>query len=421
MSNRTHTVVTGDTLFKIAMRYYGDGWKYPRIYAANPFIKNPDLIFPGQVLIIPELEIDKPEEEEIIDIANSDSEVSITVDGKKFNYFQSVDIDVNFDKIAEFVFSFPFDYNDDNVKRAFAPFKQQAIEIFIGNERLTTGYITRVMPESTQDSSTLTVSGYARCGIIFDRYMPTSSFPLSFDGLDLKQIAEKLCQPFSVKAKFSDTSGAKFQKADKVVMKIDETPGDFLVELAKKRGFIITSDRNGDLFFQKLNPSLQSVFSLEGGKPPVLSTQGTEYDLSKRYSDVSCFTTNNQKGAGKIQTETDSELKKNGIVKPLIFDASDSNEGSLKDIAKDRVGRSQGEAVNVVLTVEGWRKSDNKLWVANEIIDYVNPADMIYRKTNFLVRQVRYLKNENAQTTTLTLALPESYNGNSLEVFPWEI
>ena len=43
-------------------------------------------------------------------------------------------------------------------------------------------------------------------------------------------------------------------------MKIDETPGDFLVSLAKLRGFIITSDRNGDLFFQKLNPSLQSSF-----------------------------------------------------------------------------------------------------------------------------------------------------------------
>ena len=48
----TYTVESGDTLWAIAERFYGDGNKYQVIADANA-IPNPDLIQPGQVLTIP--------------------------------------------------------------------------------------------------------------------------------------------------------------------------------------------------------------------------------------------------------------------------------------------------------------------------------------------------------------------------------
>ena len=50
---RTYTVVSGDTLWAIAEKFYGDGSKYQRIADASG-VANPDLIQPGQVLTIPE-------------------------------------------------------------------------------------------------------------------------------------------------------------------------------------------------------------------------------------------------------------------------------------------------------------------------------------------------------------------------------
>lgn len=48
-TNRTYTVVSGDTLWGIATRYYGNGAQYPKIYNANRnIISNPNLIYPGQ-------------------------------------------------------------------------------------------------------------------------------------------------------------------------------------------------------------------------------------------------------------------------------------------------------------------------------------------------------------------------------------
>ena len=50
-----HTVVSGESLSLIAKKYYGDASKYPKIFEANqPELTDPDKIYPGQVLRIPE-------------------------------------------------------------------------------------------------------------------------------------------------------------------------------------------------------------------------------------------------------------------------------------------------------------------------------------------------------------------------------
>ncbi len=52
---KVHEVQSGDTLSSIAKKHYGDANSYQMIFAANqPMLKDPDDIYPGQVLIIPE-------------------------------------------------------------------------------------------------------------------------------------------------------------------------------------------------------------------------------------------------------------------------------------------------------------------------------------------------------------------------------
>lgn len=54
-SSRTYTVVSGDSLSKIAKQFYGDTGQWKKIHAANvDKVPNPDLIHPGQELIIPD-------------------------------------------------------------------------------------------------------------------------------------------------------------------------------------------------------------------------------------------------------------------------------------------------------------------------------------------------------------------------------
>ena len=50
----THVVVSGDTLWGLAVKYYGDGTRWPEIYKANRGkIFDPRLIYPAQLFTIP--------------------------------------------------------------------------------------------------------------------------------------------------------------------------------------------------------------------------------------------------------------------------------------------------------------------------------------------------------------------------------
>ncbi len=53
---RKYTVKPGDTLSGISRKMYGSGNKYMKIFEANtPLLEDPNKIFPGQELVIPDL------------------------------------------------------------------------------------------------------------------------------------------------------------------------------------------------------------------------------------------------------------------------------------------------------------------------------------------------------------------------------
>ncbi len=54
-ARKTHTVKAGETLSAIAEKYYGSATRYMKIFDANKDkLKDPNRIFPGQELVIPE-------------------------------------------------------------------------------------------------------------------------------------------------------------------------------------------------------------------------------------------------------------------------------------------------------------------------------------------------------------------------------
>jgi len=49
-----YTIVSGDSLSKIAKKFYGNAMDYPKLFDANrEVIKDPDLIYPGQKIRVP--------------------------------------------------------------------------------------------------------------------------------------------------------------------------------------------------------------------------------------------------------------------------------------------------------------------------------------------------------------------------------
>lgn len=56
---KTHTVMAGENLWTIALKYYDSGYNWVTLMKANKVV-NPDVIFVGQVLEVPQAAVIKP-------------------------------------------------------------------------------------------------------------------------------------------------------------------------------------------------------------------------------------------------------------------------------------------------------------------------------------------------------------------------
>ncbi|MBB1258332.1 LysM peptidoglycan-binding domain-containing protein [Streptomyces alkaliterrae] len=66
-----HTVEAGETLWEISESYLGDGTRYQEVFEANqPEISDPDLIYPGQKVLIPSVAAQQPDQQDADETAD---------------------------------------------------------------------------------------------------------------------------------------------------------------------------------------------------------------------------------------------------------------------------------------------------------------------------------------------------------------
>jgi len=192
---------------------------------------------------------------------------------------------------------------------------------------------------------------------------------------------------------------------------------DFLSDLAKQRGLLISATEEGKLKFYEPISDGTPVAVLSQGSSPLINVNPPIIDSQKYYSQITGIESTKTGSKGSKYTVKNSFLDK---VRPLTFMVQSTTKADVKKAVDAKIGRMFANVISYEIEVSTWRDRSGKLWKPNTLIDLIAPDAMVYENYTFLIRSVKFSRSSREETAQLTLTLPGAFNGSIPTRLPWE-
>lgn len=326
---------------------------------------------------------------------------------RKVEFFNGFNVSLRYDSIAS-AFSFNFFFNPNNIehKEMACVGHYHIATIEHNNELLLTGY---VLSEKFNDSPAKKLSGfggYSLPGVLEDCEIPPSLYPLQSDGLSLKEIAEKIIQPFGLKMIIDPAVSSKMNAVyEKTTAGASQNIKSYLTELAAQKNIIISHNEKGNLLFTEAKIK-KPILNFDGGIP--FTSMELSFNGQAMHSEITVI-----KQAGKDGGNAGQSTVKNPFV-PYVFRPKVVTQSSGDDIDTELAAKNirAAELKNLKLTIvtDRW-EVEGKVIKPNNLISVTNPEVYLYKKTDWFIEQVDLAGDNTKTTATLTCVLPDVYNG----------
>ena len=308
-------------------------------------------------------------------------------------------------------------------------------QITYNGQTLITGYIISDGFKSGNKRELASIAGYSKTGVLEDCQAPESIYPLESNGLSLKQITEKLINPFGIELVVDSIVSEKANKVYETSnIEADQTIKDYISTLAFQRDIIVSHDEQGRLLFTKVKANSKNIssfsaqqiddFLLSPIQEKVLEPANTPIADFNESGDVEMnLSINGQALHSDItavkdaQIESDAESQNkiyNDTVKlfrPKVIIQKDGDDNDTLQIA--RMERCK-ELKNIELsvTVQDWEINGN-LIRPNNIITVKNKRLFLGNKTEWFIREVEFKGRKENKTATLKCVPTEVYTGGT--------
>lgn len=395
--------VKGDTFETASRRLFGSETGAALLKKANPGLTAP----------LPEgVDLYAPPSTEKTPGAPAD-QLMIKIGGRALSLWTKATITRSLDAPPAVQIEAPWDPSREELRRTLQPFGFTQAVVLLGDTVLATGNVQPPAPFVSEDSSSISIPIHGRTAILSDCTAPASALPLGYDDQTIDKIAEALLQPFGISAQFEAEPGQTFERVE---VKPGENIMPVLVKLAKQRGLVIGETPEGDALFTTAAVSGAPAAVLDGSKPPVVAIAGT-FAASQYYSHVTAIAPTIVGLKGEQVTVTNPY--KLGTLKPHTFEADDSGNESLQQIAEAKAARMFANMVSWEVQLATWKKPDGSLWQPGDIVKITAPGAMIYKASNLLARSVTFHQDRDRRVATLNLVLPGGFAGTIPEDLPW--
>lgn len=423
---RPYTIVAGDNLSRIAAAAYGSPREWRKIWKANKATLrsgDPNLIFPGEVLWLPEQVIEVEPEEAQDDtrerIEGKDpGDFTIIVEGMEIpvvdgRAFRSMDTAAD-----GFTATIPWNPTSktERAKELLSkvrPYGYKNCECYLGGELMMRGRLYAVGASIGANGVTLDLEGW---GYTADLVDSTVRPPYEAKGVTLEQRAKALLEGFAIDVDFQLDDDPPF---DKITLQPTDTIFNHLLELARQRKALVTSDAKGRLVITSANVDGGSIYTLEEGRRP-LSEASIRFDGRQRFNTYTAISqAPRKKGANSAPPTATAKDDIVPAARMYRFQANDVEGETLQGAADWERSRRLADGLKVSLPVDGWQVPGTKdLWKENTIVTLKSPSLFIPDGYDFLVRSVEFSFGQNGAVANLELVPPQTFSGEPIKE-PW--
>lgn len=433
----------GDTFSDISRRLYGSIKNVNLLRAANPgkvepFAQGVDINTPGG---------------SVVNNTNVDnSAMTIEIEGKVFKNFTSAMVNTPLDSIASLEIIAPFDSSNLDQREKFKPYSYKSISLKLGGNFFFNGVLGRVTPTISPEGTTVNLGCYASCGVLSHCSLP----PREFIKSKLEFIVFELLKPFGLVANFAEATGDVFNKID-----YDGSPiFSFLVDLAKQKGLLISSDDLGGLFFFVPAISGVSVADFDARFPPVISvtpnfseddyfseitarvptsktTRGATItkaggldfykslfkdvkledfkDISKTINNISSKIEDNLTASivsppqRRISNVSASQQTNLSVYRPTYMELDNTTAKDLPKAIDAAIGRMEANKTSYDLELSTWFNKSGAILVKGDFVTLIAPDAMLYERELMQIKNINYLLDGETMSASLQLIKAGSY------------
>lgn len=415
-----YTTKQDDTLSSIAAIAYGDQEQWPLIFNANQTTlrsTDPNVIFPDEILIIPEQVEIREAKEDLIKKSKPVDDFQIEINGR-FIPIIAGSIIRTMDTAAD-AWSATIAWTpgkDEFIDKNTAPFSYSPAKAYIGGERLVTGTLLETNPTLDTNGSRKDLVGYAATINIVDSNLRPSDY--EDNKISLKERAEKLLKPYGLRVFTDQFSEAKAnEKFDRVSAEEKDTIFVHLAKLAAQKQLLVSSTEKGNLLFTRANINAKPVGTIEESAAGVGLSYSAKYNGRKRFS------------VWHIDCQTPfKKNKKNGISKdpavPIMrfknITVDNDTEGAIQETAEWIRSKEFVKAMQVPFPYPSFRAPNGELWRENTTVIVKSKTIGVPDGFKFLIAQVEFKRSSSGDGVVLSLVPPQVYTGEQIDE-PWRV
>ena len=328
---------------------------------------------------------------------------------RKVEFFNNFTLQLKYDSVAS-SFGFSFLYN---------PKKKEHVELgVIGHyhvgrlehkgKLLVTGYILSNVFKDSDKKSLASFSGYSLPGVLEDSSIPVDLYPLQFDGLSLKEIAEKLVSKFDFNVVIDSSVRSKMNQVfDVSTANEKQSIKQYLAELASQKNIILSHDEKGNLLFTQAKLNIQPILNFDGGIP--FSSMTLKFNGQPMHSHITVMKQASSDG-GNAGESTIRNPYVPFVYRPKTLIQNSGDDNDTATTAKMALSEEL-KGLKLTIVTDRWEVGDDVIR-PNNIISVTNPEISLLKKTDWFIESVTLTGNEKKTTATLECVIPEVYNGN---------